>query len=161
MLIPLRHENMQGRRWPVITIGLIALNTVIFLGTHWKMDEQAPELGEVRTHIVLLAAMHPELNIQGKAQDLVTTVQTKNPVLWKQKRRKHESTLLHLVVSDCIRFRCDRNLYPTHRKVEEVHALLRCLRSTAAIRQHGSVSARYFCFSIHSIFARLNLGAGQ
>ena len=43
MLIPLRHENMQGRRWPVITIGLIALNTVIFLGTHWKMDEQAPE----------------------------------------------------------------------------------------------------------------------
>jgi hypothetical protein len=57
MLIPLRHENMQGRRWPVITIGLIALNAVIFLGTHWKMDEQAPELGEVRTHIILLAAM--------------------------------------------------------------------------------------------------------
>jgi hypothetical protein len=32
MLIPLGHENMQGRRWPVITITLIALNVVIFLG---------------------------------------------------------------------------------------------------------------------------------
>ena len=36
MLIPLRHENMQGRRWPVITIGIIALNVVIFLGTHGR-----------------------------------------------------------------------------------------------------------------------------
>src|ERR1700674_2919920 len=53
MLIPLRHENMQGRRWPVITIGLIALNTFIFFGTHWKMDEEAPELGEVKVHVLL------------------------------------------------------------------------------------------------------------
>ena len=60
MLIPLRHENMQGRRWPVITIGIIALNVIAFLGTHWTMDKQGPELGEVKMHLILLAAMHPE-----------------------------------------------------------------------------------------------------
>ncbi len=89
MLIPLGHENMQGRRWPIITLGLIALNVVIFLGTHWTMDDQNPELGEVRTHIILLAAMHPELKIEGKAQDLVTAVQTKNPGLWKEAKNQN------------------------------------------------------------------------
>ena len=42
MLIPLRHENMEGRRWPVVTFVLIALNILVFLCTHWKMEEQAP-----------------------------------------------------------------------------------------------------------------------
>ncbi len=84
MLIPLRHENMQGRRWPVITIGIIALNVVIFLGTHWTMDREAPELGETKVHILLLAAAHPDLKIQGKAQDFLTAVQTHNPSLWKE-----------------------------------------------------------------------------
>jgi membrane associated rhomboid family serine protease len=89
MLIPLRHENMQGRRWPVITFGIIALNCVIFLGTHWTMDKQDPELGEVKTHIVLLAAMHPEIKMEGKAQDLVSEIQTKNPKLWKEAQNQN------------------------------------------------------------------------
>ena len=89
MLIPLRHENMQGRRWPVITIALIALNVFIFLGTHWKMDEEAPELGEVKIHVLLLAAMHPELKVEGKAEEFITTVQTKNPSLWKEAQNQN------------------------------------------------------------------------
>jgi membrane associated rhomboid family serine protease/Tfp pilus assembly protein PilF len=84
MLIPLRHENMQGRRWPVVTIGIIALNVVIFLGTHWTMDRQGPELGQVKVHLVLLSALHPELKIEGKAEQFVTTIETKNPRLWKE-----------------------------------------------------------------------------
>jgi hypothetical protein len=26
ILIPLKHENMEGRRWPIITFALIGLN---------------------------------------------------------------------------------------------------------------------------------------
>jgi hypothetical protein len=37
MLIPLRHENMEGRRWPVISI---AISVVAFLGTHWQIGAQ-------------------------------------------------------------------------------------------------------------------------
>ncbi len=33
MLIPLRHENMEGRRWPVVTFTLIAL------AAYWGMRE--------------------------------------------------------------------------------------------------------------------------
>jgi membrane associated rhomboid family serine protease len=84
MLIPLNHENMQGRRWPVITIAIIALNVFVFLGTHGSMDKQGPELGEAKVHILMLAAMHPELRLPEKAQQLVSSVQTKSPALWKE-----------------------------------------------------------------------------
>jgi membrane associated rhomboid family serine protease len=84
MLIPLGHENMHGRRWPVITIGIIVLNTVIFLGTHSTMEQQSPELGAAKLHVILLAAMHPELKVPEKAQKLIDTVKTKNPALWKE-----------------------------------------------------------------------------
>ena len=89
MLIPLRHENMQGRRWPVITFGIIALNVIVFLGTHWTMDKQGPELGEVKLHLVLLAAMHPEAKITGKAQEFITTIQTRSPALWKEAQNQN------------------------------------------------------------------------
>jgi membrane associated rhomboid family serine protease len=87
MLIPLRHENMQGRRWPVITFGIIALNVIVFLGTHRTIDKEGPELGQVKIHLVLLAAMHPELRIPEKAHEFVTYVQTKNAPLWKEAQR--------------------------------------------------------------------------
>ncbi len=85
MLFPLRHENMEGRRWPVITFALIALNILIFLGTHWKIEEQNPERAEVRMHILLLAAMHPELQMPADVQLFVGDVEPKYPAeFWKQ-----------------------------------------------------------------------------
>ena len=84
MFIPLRHEHMHGRRWPVITIGLIALNTLIFLGTHWRMEQESPAATTVRAHILMLAAAHPELHMAEEVQTYVTRFQEKNPSLWKQ-----------------------------------------------------------------------------
>jgi hypothetical protein len=85
MLIPLRHENMEGRRWPVATFALIALNIIVFLGTHWQMETQAPERAEVRMHIILLAAMHPELKTAEDVQQFIADVQRKIPEeSWKQ-----------------------------------------------------------------------------
>lgn len=79
MLIPLRHENMEGRRWPVITFALIALNVLIFLGTHWKIAAQEPERVEVRTHVLLLAAMHPDLRTSADIEKFVDGVKSKVP----------------------------------------------------------------------------------
>jgi membrane associated rhomboid family serine protease len=85
MLIPLRHENMEGRRWPVITFTLIALNILIFLGTHWKMEAQEPERAEARTHLILLAGMHPELKTSAEVERFISDVQEKVPEeVWKQ-----------------------------------------------------------------------------
>ncbi len=96
MLIPLRHENMQGRRWPVITFGIIALNVIVFLGTHWTMDKQGPELGQVKLHLILLAAMHPEPKIPGKAQEFVTSIQTKNAASGRKRKTRTGTCSGHL-----------------------------------------------------------------
>jgi Rhomboid family len=84
MLIPIGHENMEARRWPVITIGLIVLNTVILPITHGTMEQQSPELGSTKAHIILLAGMHPELNMPAEARQLVDDFKAENPPEWVQ-----------------------------------------------------------------------------
>src|SRR5690242_14564559 len=93
MLIPLRHENMQGRRWPVITFGIIALNVIAFLGTHGTIDREGPELGQVKLHLLLLAATHPELKVPEKAQEFVTYIKTKNAAMWKEAKNPNRDVL--------------------------------------------------------------------
>ena len=84
MLIPIRHENMSARRWPVITIALIAINVLVFLGTHSTIDEQAPQLARVRVHILILAAAHPELNLPSEEEQLVDSLRHQRPTSWKR-----------------------------------------------------------------------------
>jgi len=85
MLIPLRHENMEGRRWPVVTFALIALNILVFLGTHWKIEAQEPERIEVRMHLLELAAMHPDLNMPDNVEKFVNEVKKQAPTAaWQQ-----------------------------------------------------------------------------
>jgi membrane associated rhomboid family serine protease len=84
MLLPIKHENMSARRLPVITLALIAINLVVFLGTHSTIEEQAPQLGKTRVHILLLAAAHPELKLTSEAQQLVTSFQKEHPSTWKR-----------------------------------------------------------------------------
>ncbi len=74
MLIPLRHESMRGRRWPIITFVLIGLNILIFLFTHGAIQEQTPQRAEVRVHLVILAALHPELKTNGPATFFISSV---------------------------------------------------------------------------------------
>ncbi len=40
MLIPLRHENVEGRRWPLISIARVVINLVVFLATHGQIKER-------------------------------------------------------------------------------------------------------------------------
>ena len=73
---------MEGRRWPVITIALVVLNLVIFLGTRGQIEDENPQRGETRSHILLLAAMHPELTISPEAQQLAANFQHDYPAAW-------------------------------------------------------------------------------
>lgn len=84
MFIPLRHENMEGRRWPVISLALIAINFAVFLGTHWRIDEQSSQNSDVPAHILMLAAMHPELSMPEDVKDYVTSFQQKHPGTWNE-----------------------------------------------------------------------------
>jgi membrane associated rhomboid family serine protease len=95
MLIPIRHENMSARRWPFITLGLIAVNVIVFLCTHSSMDDQQQQGRDVKLHLIMLAAMHPELAVPSEARQMIATVQEKNPKLWnyiKNDRRDVEDS---------------------------------------------------------------------
>jgi len=83
MLIPIGHENMAARRWPVITIGLIVLNTVILVITNAAIDKESPELGSTKAHIILLAAAHPELTMSDEERQLVDNFKKDNPTEWE------------------------------------------------------------------------------
>jgi len=84
MLLPIKHENMAARRWPVVTLAIIAINTVVFLFTNSAIENEAPDLGETRNHIILLAALHPELKMQPESQRLVESFKQRNPEMWKR-----------------------------------------------------------------------------
>jgi rhomboid family protein len=83
MLIPLRHESMQGRRWPIITIGLIVLNTLFFLMTHEKIEEQSQQEGMLKAHVLMLAALHPDLKMPDDVKRFVERIRSSQPKLWK------------------------------------------------------------------------------
>lgn len=84
MLIPLRHEQMSARRWPVITFALIAINVVVFLLTFSSIEEQSAKLGETKTHLLILAASHPTVKVPETVEPFVTAFQKNNPGVWKQ-----------------------------------------------------------------------------
>lgn len=84
LLLPIKHENMATRRWPVVTLALIAINTLVFLFTTFAAPDNSEQLKETRADILILAAMHPELKMQPQEQQLVDGFRKKAPTTWKE-----------------------------------------------------------------------------
>jgi membrane associated rhomboid family serine protease len=84
MFLPLGHENLEGRRWPVITMALVILNLGIFLATRGQIVTENPQRTEVRAHILILAATHPELTVPSSVEGMVTKFKTENPGTWSE-----------------------------------------------------------------------------
>lgn len=84
--IPIRHERMSARRWPVITISLIAINIIVFLLTFSTIEEQVqtPQSSEAKEHILILAAMHPELTVPPDVQQMIAEAKQRHPKLWER-----------------------------------------------------------------------------
>ncbi|HEV2986889.1 MAG TPA: rhomboid family intramembrane serine protease [Candidatus Angelobacter sp.] len=84
--IPLRHENMSARRWPIITLGLIVVNVIVFLLTFSKIEEelQAPQTSMAQEHILILAAIHPELKVPADIQEMIEVAKQRHPKLWER-----------------------------------------------------------------------------
>jgi membrane associated rhomboid family serine protease len=89
MLIPIRHENMSARRWPVATFALIAINIVVFLATFQTIEGDTKQLGELKLHIVLLAATHPELNTSPEVAEVIRSVKQQYPKDWAELANPH------------------------------------------------------------------------
>src|SRR5690242_8535346 len=73
---------MHGRRWPYVTIAIIALNTLVFLATHWTIDREVHEMGEIQEHILLLAAAHPDTPMNAAEQKLIESFRRSQTKMW-------------------------------------------------------------------------------
>jgi membrane associated rhomboid family serine protease len=94
MLIPIGHENMTARRWPVVTIGLIAINTIVFLFTISALNNDVGELGEVKSRIIILAALHPEIKLEPQSQRLIDNFKKSQPLQWKHVQDPYRADLI-------------------------------------------------------------------
>ncbi|MDR3762454.1 MAG: rhomboid family intramembrane serine protease [Acidobacteriota bacterium] len=93
MLLPIGHENMETRRWPVITIALIVLNVLAFLATYGTLQHEPPEVSGLRYRIRLLCATHPELTEPPVAQRLVDDIRRTDPTAWEAVRNQKSDAL--------------------------------------------------------------------
>lgn len=82
MIIPLNHDNMYSRRWPYVTTVIVAINVLVFLFTHGRIEKEAIQLHEVQEHILLLAAVHPNVQTTSAEQDMIDTFKRSNPKTW-------------------------------------------------------------------------------
>jgi membrane associated rhomboid family serine protease len=84
LILPIQHENMSSRRWPIITLALILFNLAIFAGTHRTVDKQDSHLWTVREHILILAAKFPNLVLTTDAREWVSGYQRRFPDEWAE-----------------------------------------------------------------------------
>jgi membrane associated rhomboid family serine protease len=84
MIIPIQHEKMSARRWPIVTLALILVNLLIFAATHRTVDQQDSQLWNVKAHILILAAIHPNLVLAPKAREFVDGFQRQFPDDWTE-----------------------------------------------------------------------------
>jgi membrane associated rhomboid family serine protease len=71
MIIPIGHEDQRGRRWPWVTIVIIALNVVIFLATHDRMEAEGHQAGQAQLHILILSARYPDTQMPPDVAQMV------------------------------------------------------------------------------------------
>jgi membrane associated rhomboid family serine protease len=91
--IPIKHENMAARRWPVITLSLIAINTIVFLFTTFASTDTSEQRRELGADIILLAAQHPEVKMQADEERIVDAFQKNKPKIWKQVQNPNRPVL--------------------------------------------------------------------
>ena len=138
MLIPIKHENMTARRWPVVTLALIAINVAVFLFTLSAIDEEAPQLGEVKTHILILAALHPELKMQAESQHLVDGFKQSHPEQWKQVQNPNRD----VIDAYDAKLRMTENLSNLQEEMDSLNGKLVKLSSSSIIEQYAFIPAQ-------------------
>src|SRR5271155_121479 len=78
-IIPIAHEDQRGRRWPYVTFVIIALNVVIFLFTHARMEAEQRQASTVQFHILALSAQYPGAVMPPDAAAFVEAVKREHP----------------------------------------------------------------------------------
>lgn len=93
MLIPIAHENLRGRRWPYVTIVIIALNFIIFLFTIGPMEHESVRIGEAQLRILIFNARYPDLSMTADATHWVSYFKRQQPEAYAELTDKAKAIL--------------------------------------------------------------------
>lgn len=144
MLIPIGHENMAARRWPVVTIGLIAINTIVFILTISTLNNEVAELGEVKERIIVLAALHPEIKLEPESQSLIDNFKKSKPLQWKHVQDPFRADL---VSSYDARLKMMENTSKLQGEADDLNKQLVELSKSSLAEQYAFVPANHTLIS--------------
>jgi membrane associated rhomboid family serine protease len=96
VLLPIGHEDLRGRRWPIVTIVIIALDVAVFLGTHWRMDEELGKIADLRVATLVIAASHPDVQLTPSQHRVVDTIRAQSPGLLEQIAKEDPSSVFEV-----------------------------------------------------------------
>lgn len=83
MLIPTGHENLEGRRWPWITIAIILVNFLVFGLTLNNLEGPAREADRIKDKTLMIAAYHPQAKLSENQRKLVEGFQKSRAQSWE------------------------------------------------------------------------------
>lgn len=139
MIIPIGHEDQRGRRWPYVTIVIIAMNLVIFLFTHWRMEEEQHQAGIVEYHILALSARYPDAVLPQDETALVEAV-----------KREHAGGYARLILPNRKAYDAwDAKLLANHWSDVEVNAQAAALETELDQINRNSVTWNYAFHPYH------------
>jgi membrane associated rhomboid family serine protease len=81
------------RNWPVVTIVLIAINVVLFVIVHKPLQEQRAQIAEAKSHVLMFAALHPELDISPDVRVFISSFSEQNPESWAKLQQPNRPML--------------------------------------------------------------------
>jgi membrane associated rhomboid family serine protease len=70
-LFPLGHEQMEARRWPLVTLAIIALCALLLGWTHVAAAEHDAQTAKLRSEAVRLIAENPDSQVPDELRELV------------------------------------------------------------------------------------------
>lgn len=64
LIVPISHENQEARRWPVVTIAIVAINVLVFVATLFVGADAEHEAARIAKEVSSYQADHPYLEVK-------------------------------------------------------------------------------------------------
>lgn len=141
MIIPIGHENMRGRRWPWVTIAIMAICTVVFLATNGAMQKQVAKTGHIEMHILVLNALYPDVPMSPRATEVVEAFKLQHPKTYAQMTSPDRTQFVDT---------WDRNIHSKDFSASDANAQMTRLSAELVESQASSIAWKYAYHPVHA-----------
>jgi membrane associated rhomboid family serine protease len=149
MILPLAHENLRGRRWPLVTVAIVAVNTVLFLFTNGPMQRQIAGTGRVEMHILLLNAAFPDAPLTPAASQIIEAFKFQHANIYNEIASPNRTQFLDS---------WDQHIHSKDFSSDNANAEMSSLCSQLVQAQSTSIAWNYAFHPVHA-FARTYITA--